>query len=322
MSIFTAIIVFILSCAGLAYAGGILVRSISRMADFLGWKEFTVSFIVMSCATALPELFVGISSALRGVPELSFGNIIGQSIIHFTVAVAVCVIVGGAFRVDSVVVRTSAWFSSLMAVLPILLIVDHRLSRIDGVLLIMSFLFYMAWGFSRRHTFSKTFDRKGEYPTSFFGKIRSSMRDITGLIFGIAIILLSAQGIISSTVVFASYLNLPLVIVGAIIVGLGTSLPEMYFSAISAKENKKALMLGNLLGSTAVSVSMVLGVVAIIQPIVIVDLSPYFIGRVCLLASVIFFLIFMSTGRKITIKEGAFLFLIYFVFVLSEVFLN
>jgi len=319
MNLAIAVLFFIISCIGLAAAGNILVRSIARIADYLGWKEFTVSFIVMSFATAMPELFVGISSALRGVPELSFGNIIGQSIIHFTVAVSVCVIVGGSFRARSSLIRTTAWFSGFMALLPVILILDKNLSRVDGFILILSFILYVLWSFSKKRRFTKKYDKVTEYPNGKLIKIKMALRDVGLFLVGVLIIILSAQGIIESTKSIAMILSVPLVMIGVLIVGLGTSLPEMYFSALSAKKENDDLMLGNLLGSTAVSVSMVLGVVAMISPISVPDLSPYLISRIFLITSVVAFIFFMTTGKKVTVKEGLWLLVIYILFVITEV---
>jgi len=289
------------------------------LADFLGWKEFTVSFLVMSLATAMPEMLVGISSAMRNIPELSFGNIMGQTIIHFTIAVAVCVFVGGSFKVESQVVRYSAWFAGIMALLPMFLIFDGVLSRLDGVMLILGFIFYIAWSFSKYKRFSVQYERSGEYPTAWYRRILAGFRDISRFFVAIIITLIAAQGIVMSTTTLAITIGMPLIIVGALIVGLGTSLPEMYFSAMSAYENKKSLMLGNLLGSTAVSVSLVMGSVAIISPIVITDFSPYLVNRVFLLVSVAFFIFFMLTGRRITRLEGWALLSVYIIYVVMEI---
>ncbi len=322
MQLAVAVLLFVLSCAGLALAGNILVRSIARIADYLGWKEFTVSFLVMSLATAMPEFFVGISSAFRGVPEISFGNIIGQSIIHFTIAVSVCVVLGGAFKIRSKMIMSTAYFSGFMAILPVILVLDKNLSRIDGFILIMSFILYLIWSFSKKRRFTKKYDKITEYPKNKFVMIKMALRDVGLFIVGAGIIIISAQGIIEASKTIAEILSVPLVVIGVLIVGLGTSLPEMYFSALSARKENDDLMLGNLLGSTAVSVSMVLGVVAMINPISIPDLSPYLISRVFLIISVIVFIYFMTTGRKVTVKEGLLLLLIYILFIFSEVLLG
>ncbi|GAH91945.1 unnamed protein product, partial [marine sediment metagenome] len=80
--------IFIGSCLLLISSGTWVVNSLIRIAKALGWKEFVVSFILMAFATSLPELFVGITSALNHKPALSFGNVIGSNIINLTLVVA------------------------------------------------------------------------------------------------------------------------------------------------------------------------------------------------------------------------------------------
>ena len=315
---FIYLLIFIASCVILAYAGKWLVQALSRIADFLGWKEFTVSFFIMSAATALPEFFVGVSSALRGVPELSFGNIIGQSIIHFTLAIGICALVAGSIKVESRAVRSTAWFSALMAVLPIALIADGTLSRPDGIILIASFVCFSLWLFSRKDNFSDTYHHRPVDMRPLWRRFATLLGDLGMLGLGVGAIIVAAQGTIISTGWFSARLDLPLVVVGAIVVGLGTAMPEVYFSAVSARQKHGGLMIGNLLGSTAVSVSMVLGAVALINPIVVPDMSSYLISRVFLIAAVALFLIFISLGRRITVKEGIVFFAVYILFIAAE----
>ncbi len=101
--------------------------------------------------------------------------------------------------------------------------------------------------------------------------------------------------------------------------GLGNALPETYFAVISAKKGQTWMILGNLMGSVIVPATLVLGIVALICPIEIIDFSPFAIARFFLIISALFFLFFVRTGRKITRKEALFLLLIYIVFVATEI---
>ncbi|MDD4762153.1 MAG: hypothetical protein PHZ25_03990 [Candidatus Pacebacteria bacterium] len=312
---------FLISCSFLIYAGNLLVKSLSRISEFLGWKEFTVSFFLMSLATASPELFIGGSSVFRGASELSLGNIIGQNIIHFTLATAICVFLRGGFSIRSKTTRLSAWFAGFMAVLPLLLIIDGSLSRVDGFLLIFSFFAYIFWLMERKERFEKKFIRyfNGKKKHSLSEKISIFFKDFGSFFMAAALLIISSQGIVSSSVFFANLINMPLVVIGALIVGLGTALPEIYFSALAAEKGKGDLMAGNLFGSTVISTSLVLGLVAVISPISGIATPSYLTSRLFLFVSVALFIYFMATGRKISIKEASVLLLVYVVYVLSEI---
>jgi len=287
-----------------------------RIAKFLGWKEFVVAFFVMAFAASLPNLFVGISSAFHKIPQLSFGDIVGGNLVDLTIVVALAVLVAKGLPAESRMVQASSIFTILIAILPLLLILDGKLGRGDGVLLILVFFLYIFWLFSKKERFAKVYDGEKESITKEF---KIFFKSLGKIIFGIILLLLAAEGIVRSAAFFAQSLNLPLALIGILIVGLGNALPETYFAIISAKKGETWMILGNLIGSVIVPATLVLGIVALICPIEIVDFSPFAIARFFLIISALFFLFFVRTGRKITRKEALFLLLIYIAFVATEI---
>jgi cation:H+ antiporter len=302
-------------------AGSWLIKALSNISEFLGWKKFTVAFIVMSVATASPELFIGISSAIQGIPELSLGNIVGQNIIHFTVAIFVLVFIRGSFSVKSPATKTAAFFAAFMAVFPLILVLDGSLSRIDGLILIILFLGYV----TRLVNNSKKREKIYDEPDNAISESKPLMQNFslfiknTGiLLMGIIILFIAAQGIISSAKHFVDIFDIPLVIMGAVIVSLGTALPELYFSALAAKKGETELMAGNLLGSVVVSTSLVLGITSLISPINNITLYSYASSRIFLFISVCLFIAFIWSDKKITRGEAWVLLGIYLAFIATE----
>lgn len=315
------IFLFLLSCILLIISGNWLVKSLSKISEFLGLKEFTVAFLLMSLATAAPELFIGVSSAVRGISRLSLGNILGQNIIHFTVAIFICVLIRGSFSVRSKKIRITAFFAGFMALFPLILILDGSLSRVDGFILILSFLIYTTWMIKRGKRQQDNFEVIANAPPiPVFKKISLFFKNISSFILGAGLLIIASQGIVKSAVFFAGSLNMPLMIIGVLIVSLGTALPEVYFSAYSAKRGEGEMMAGNLLGATVVSTSVVLGVVSIISPINNIELFSYFISRFTLFVAVVLFIYFMLTDHKISLKEGWALLIFYLIFIVFQIF--
>jgi len=81
-------LIFLVSCFLFYISGELIVESLIKIAKFLGWKEFALSFIIMSIVASFPNLFVGIFSAINNIPELSFGDVIGGNVIDLTLSVA------------------------------------------------------------------------------------------------------------------------------------------------------------------------------------------------------------------------------------------
>ncbi|HOK35545.1 MAG TPA: sodium:calcium antiporter [Candidatus Pacearchaeota archaeon] len=317
MTLWLSVLIFIASCAGLYFAGELVVESLTRTAKFLGWREFVVAFIVIAFAASLPNLFVGITSAINKIPELSFGDIVGGNVIDLTLAVALAALVAKSLPADSRTVQTTSLFTTTIAILPLLLILDGRLGRGDGVVLILTFGFYLWWLFSKQERFTKVYN-KNKTPLS--KRLPTLLKDIGKIILGIIILILAAKGIVESASFFAETFNLSLSLIGILIVSLGNALPETYFAIASARKGQTWMILGDLMGSVITPATLVLGIVALICPIQIPDFSPFAIARLFLIISALFFFIFLRTGRKITRREAIFLLIIYIVFVLVEIF--
>lgn len=306
--LFSAILMF--------WAANRLVRGITNVARYLRWLEFVIAFFVMALAASIPNLFVGISSALHGIPQLSFGDVVGNSVIDLTLVAGLAVLLGSNLISESKLVQTSSFFTIIIAILPLLLILDGQLGRGDGAALIFIFILYSIWLFSHRRDFAKTLDHSFQEPIEHFQTFLWSIVQIT---LGIVLILVAAEGIVRSATFFAAEFHIPIAMIGILVLGAGNALPEIYFAVTAARKGKGLLVLGTLMGSVVVLATLVLGTVALIHPIEIEDFSPFQIARFFLIISALFFLIFSRTDRRISKKEALFLILLYFLFVAAEI---
>ena len=310
------ILIFIACCILLYFSGEWVIGGLIRMARFLGWREFVVAFFMIAFAASIPNLFVGISSALHKIPQLSFGEVVGGNVIDLTLAVALAALIAKGLPAESRVVQTSSIFTIAIAVLPLLLILDGLLGRGDGIILILAFFFYLFWLFSKKERFTKIYNTP---KIPILKEFKIFIKDLGRVILGIMILLLAAEGIVRSVSFIAQSLNLSIALIGILIVGLGNALPETYFAIASARKGQTWMILGNLMGSVIVPATLVLGIVALICPIEILDFSPFAIARFFLIISALFFLFFVRTGKKITKKEALFLLGIYITFVIVEI---
>ena len=311
------VLIFLACCVLLYFSGEWVVGGLMRMARFLGWREFVVAFFVMAFAASLPNLFIGITSALHKIPQLSFGDVAGNNLVALTIAIALAVLISKKeLPAESRTVQTTSIFTIIAALLPLLLILDGKLSRIDGILLIAFFIFYLFWLFSKRERFTKIYDT---HKIPIIKEFKLFLKDLGKLILGIMLLIIAAQGIVASAQFFAKSFDITLVLIGVLITGLGSALPEIYFAVASAKRGETWMILGDLMGAVIVPATLVLGIVALIHPIEISDFSPLAIARFFLIISALFFLFFVRTDCKITKKEALFLLSIYLIFVLVEI---
>jgi len=311
------ILLFVASGAILFWSANQIVRGVTYTARYLKWSEFVIAFFIMAIAGALPNIFVGLSSVAHGIPELSFGDVVGSSVVNLTLVVAIAVFVGGGLSAKGKTVQASSIFAIFIAILPLLLILDGMLSRGDGIALIVIFFAYAAWLITKRKGFTAVFNHEdGGHPVI---KFRTFFFNVSRMLVGIGFLLVAAEGMVRSMTFFADIFHLPIILLGILVSGIGTSLPEAYFSIAAARKGKGDIVMGDLMGSVIVASSLVLGLVAILKPIVIEDFSPFAIARFFVFFAAIFFLLFVRTERRITKKEGIFLLGIYIAFVIAEI---
>ena len=311
------IFIFIISVLFLFLSSKWLVKSLTIIARFLGWREFVLAFFIMAFVGSLPNLFVGINSVLRGIPHLSLGEILGGNIVDLTIAAALAAIISkNGLTIKSRTTQGTAIFTLIIAILPLLLIFDRVLSRADGIILLFTFFIYTFWLFSKEERFTRVF---GE--TEKIVGLKDILKNLGILFSSLILLLLAAEGMVRSAVFFSGNFNIPIVLIGILVVGMGNALPEIFFGIQAAKKGDDWMVLGGLMGAVISASALILGIVALLHPIYIgnVDFSLLAVARFFLVAAAIFFLLFIRTGHKITRKEGVFLLILYLVFVLVQI---
>ena len=304
------LLIFIISCLILAKAGTVTVKTLIRIAEYLKWKKFIVASVIMGFVSSAPELFVGVTSALSNKSQLSFGNVIGSNILLLTLVIGVSVLWGGAVKLKGSFLKKSYLYVAFYALLPLILMLDGAIDRIDGIILIISLVFYLKQlkDIQSRH---KQELGNGKIDKGFF-------KDIGLFVLAMIIMILSAQGIVFSASRLALQLNLSLTLIGLLIVAVGTSLPEITFGLKSATMNQKSMLLGNIFGSIAINTSLVLGVTSLINPFKIFNPSLFITALISTIIVVILFALFSRTGEIITKKEAKILIGIYVLYFLIE----
>lgn len=314
------VFIFISSCVLLSWLSSSLVKSLILVAKYLQWKEFIIAFFVMAFAISVPDLFTTLSAVSQGKPELALGDILGGNLVDLTLVLALAVFFSKRSLVaKSEMVQNSAVFTTIIAILPLLLIIDSNLSRFDGVVLILAFIMYAWWIFSKKERFQDTYNHRKTL--GIVADFRGFLVNVIKIIILLALLVVSSQAVVWSAQFFADKLGLSLSLVGILIVGLGNAIPDTYFSIISARKEKNWLVLGNLMGSVIVCATLVLGILALISPFEIKDFSPFLNARVFLIVAALLSLLFIKSGKEITKREGLLLLGIYIVFLLVEVFI-
>ncbi|MFH0929418.1 MAG: hypothetical protein V1818_03625 [Candidatus Aenigmatarchaeota archaeon] len=308
--LFIDFLIFIAGCTGLIMSSHFVVKSIIKVEQYYHLREFLVGFLLIGILTSLPEISVGILSALGGISSLSFGNVLGAAVVDIALVMGLVAFVGKKIKFESQLEKSTLFIIAFLVVLPLILFLDQELSRTDGIILVAAFALYVVRLFTVRKKF-KTAKKKS------FVKIRL-YRNLAIFVLSLILLVVSARVVVHVATEIATILAFPLVLIGLLIVSPGTSLPELSFELGCVMRGHSSVALGDLLGSLAFNSTLVLGLVSIISPIQ-APFTSFAISSVFIVVSLVTFLVFAETGKVMTRREGSVLILLYVLFVVASI---
>ncbi len=140
-----AVSIFLVSCAGLAFGADLLVKNTSIIAGELGISKRVISITMVAVGTSIPELATSVIAALKKETDISVGNIIGSNIMNILSVLGITSIIGPV-RVDPEIARFDVpWMlaTSILLLLLMLPAARSRITRWEGILMILIYLLYI-----------------------------------------------------------------------------------------------------------------------------------------------------------------------------------
>lgn len=296
---------FIIACAFLAISSIALVKLLRKIAILLHITDFAAAFIIMGAATSLPELFVGITSAIAKKPSLSFGNILGANLLDTTLVLGLIIIAARKIKVKEKGIGRDSIAMLFMAMLPIILFfIGNSISRLDGAILLLSYIAYA-------YIIAKT--RKRKKNKSERKELGKAIPSIILFIACLIALFISANAVVKYSSAIADDFNIPLIVIGIFLISFGTTLPELSFGISSALLKHGEMGLGDQIGTVIFNSTFIVGITALIYPIS-AAFAPFIVASSFLLVSSLVTVVIMRDGKNLGIKEGLFLVLIYILF--------
>jgi|Deesub1362B_J571_1020462.scaffolds.fasta_scaffold03123_4 cation:H+ antiporter len=332
MELFRFFLFFFLGVAGLYYGAEALVRGSVRISQMLGISPMIMGLTVVAFGTSAPEFAVSLVAAIQHSRSIAIGNIIGSNIANIGLIVGLT-----AFLHPLVVNRRllfkEAPFLVLTAFLAYGLFANNLLSRAEGgilLILMIFFLTYMIRIARREHAAFQAEEASQKMVQAYegqfhkialighiyrkYGRRGSFVLHIAVVIVGILFLTLGSNWLIVAAKIFGRMLGISEIVIGLTIVAVGTSLPELATSLVSAFKKEADISLGNIIGSNIFNTLFVLGAIGLLNPVTI-DASVGQILVPIMIGFTLIFVLFMYTGRRIVRWEAGVLFLSYVVFI-------
>ena len=287
-------------------SSGVVIDLLEKFVLRLPLGKSKVISILIGFSLALPELFVGIAAAMDGKPQLSFGNVIGANMANLSL------IIGGLAVLTSVVPivgeykKKDFWLTIGLVMMPLLLLFDGVISKMEGLMLVVLYFVY-AFCFAESRNMGKQSAKK-------IGLVEK-IGMVVILALGLIILAVCSWQLVQVSVVVAASWGVSWFWMGLLLVSFGTTLPELLLLSTSRKKNKASLALNDLLGSVVMNSTLILGIVAVISPIVMRESLQRGVTGVFMIFTLGLFWLFTKSKRKLERWEGVVLIGIYLMFV-------
>ncbi|MCH7952117.1 sodium:calcium antiporter [Patescibacteria group bacterium] len=299
-----------------------LVDEVRDIAQITKIGKFGLTAFLLAFATSLPELVVGVAAALEGRPILSLGNVLGSNIVNVSLVMGGVAIVGGSIRVVGEFLKKDLFSTFLAGSMPLLLLIDGELSRVDALVLLAVYVWYTYTVLAEKtEELAEYQEAESGFIHQLFLRLRhgEAKRHFAWLLFWVLVLLFSADMLVKTSVVLAGAMGIPIILIGLFFVAIGTSLPEFVFGLKANRSGETAMVYGNLLGSVVANSTLILGITALIQPIRLDGgFQPYLLATAAFVVLFGLFWVFVSTKRALERWEGVVLVLVYLLYAFFE----
>lgn len=271
-----------------------MVKGAKGLALRLGVSPFVIGLTVVAFGSSAPEC---VTSLVSGeTPQIIIGNVVGSNIANIGLAIGLSAIIGAlgakytSMRFEVVMMLVSSAMITVMAMF-------GYIGFIDGIILVAALVLfvYAVYRFKRDDTegqeaYASDVDDASTKPRS--GVLLSAM-----VVIGLVLLYFGARAFIDGATSLASMLGVSDMLIGLIVVAIGTSLPELCICLVASYRGEADLAVSNIVGSNIFNAFFVLGVGALLVDVPIVDSMMWFHLPVMILFSVVMFMMIRFKDR-------------------------
>jgi cation:H+ antiporter len=262
------ILAIIAGFAVLIWGADRFVDGAASIATNLGISPLIVGLTIVGFGTSAPEMLVSALAAFDGAPAMGIGNALGSNITNIGLVLGITILIT-PLTVNSASLKREFPMLALVMAIALYLVWDLELSHLDGVLLFGGFLFllfgmaYLAVKSTEKDPLAQEFEKE------FTEHKMSTKKAVLSFVIGLIALLVGSKALVWGATGIAQLLGVSDLIIGLTIVAIGTSLPELAASIISALKNEHDIAVGNILGSNMFNLLAVLAMPGLIAPSVL-----------------------------------------------------
>ena len=247
------------SLAVLASASHFTIKAIEKLIELTGLSEVSVGFAILAVMTSTPEIVVAFFSVLQGTPGISVGDIIGSNVFNIGAVLGILGMLGylKTCCTDLLVELTDILF--ITSLIPLVLVIFEVVSPIVGIILLGTFV-ASTYFMTRKKMPVVEADKPSKAPKE------GSKMVIAKLLLGFVGVVVASRLVVESGLNIAISFGVPPILIGAKVVSIGTSLPELTLDLAAVRRGRVHLAIGDIIGSNLTNLTLVLGLVLLTSP--------------------------------------------------------
>ena len=275
------------SLAILIWGADKFVDNSSLIAKKIGVSELTIGLTIVALGTSAPEIFVGISSVLNNSESIAMGAVVGSNISNIALIFGVSCI-GISFLPKKTPIIQLMPFLVAALILGYVLI-DLNVSKFDGILLLLSFCYFLYVINANRNTQTLIDEQKD----------KNNSITLIFLIIGLISLIFGSRYAVIYAEKIAILLNISELIIGLTIIAIGTSLPELAATISAVLKKKTDMVVGNVIGSNVLNITLVVPIIGFFSS---VQLDQVLLNRdytIMISATIVFMLVVLFYSNKV-----------------------
>ena len=278
-----------------------------RLSKLIGISQMAIGFLLISVITSLPELSIAIISGLQGNGLLSVGNLLGSNIINICLIFGIMAIIA-TVRYNNQDHKELIRSISITSVIALILVFIGQINFLFGLFCIIVFCLFF-YSIYKNHYRLRT--KKLKYKGL---KTIETVKALFYLLISIAFVMISSKFVTDSAISISQMFGIAETIIGATIIAVGTSLPELSIAIIAIKRGNYSLALGDVIGSLVTNLTLIFGITAMLGTIVIGDIT-HLLAMFLLFTNMIF--LFLTSAMKCSKWQGIILLLMFFFYIFA-----
>ena len=292
----------------LIFGGDLLLRSAVAASNKFKISKIVIGMTVVSFATSLPELIVSVRSATLGYPDLALGNIVGSNIANLGFVLAI-ILLFTRIKISKSFYKSDWPMMFISSILLWAFIQDGNISFYEGIIFLVILIIYTV--------FLILVQGKKDFHDSNLKTNLSWAFIFLYCLLGSILLSFGSDILVDGSISIAYHIGVSERVIGITVVSVGTSIPELAACLVAVLKKENAISLGNLLGSNIFNIMCVLGITALINPIVVNDyrLIDFDINVMIFISILILLLVFFPKKMELHWRNGLILIFVYTIFI-------